>query len=474
MELWAHNIDFKGFDVRFRYDQEKFTTSDVDTNETTSEAEEFFEFEPEFKGVLEMFNAEPEPNNGIVKSVVSFYPPVEESPHIIPREDGTKIVTSKKDGEVDLLLGRMSFKMLTETFDMTSFALVADEDLTKGIRINIDGTYYYDNPNYTNKEAPCTFIFEDATASKDADLLNIEVSSEKNNEDGTDNTVTTIYDLEPEFKKEETNYTVTLYDYIDEVNIKATQSDENATMKIKIPEHDSEGNLVYKDEGTKEIQYEEKELTNEVPFGVTLNKLGDPDTVITITVTAEDGSTTKEYTITIKRPYGIIKGKIHTMLTAYKETYTADIRVYKTSDVEEVIDKSAIVEGIQDEVHEQLLTIESRNCKTEPDGTFEIYVVPGTYDILLDKKGYLDHIYDSRAVHENETLELGEKELLAGDVNKDGVITITDLTLLQEIFGVSTSEDNYNESMNFNEDDYINITDLTALLENYLESRKIV
>ena len=50
---------------------------------------------------------------------------------------------------------------------------------------------------------------------------------------------------------------------------------------------------------------------------------------------------------------------------------------------------------------------------------YEIYVIPGTYDILLDKPGYLDHIYTKQTVNEGETIDLGEKELKAGDINKD-------------------------------------------------------
>ena len=110
---------------------------------------------------------------------------------------------------------------------------------------------------------------------------------------------------------------------------------------------------------------------------------------------------------------------------------------------------------------------------TNEDGTYEIYLIPGTYDILLDKPGYLDHIYSSKTIEENKTIDLGYKELLAGDVNKDSTIEISDLSSLLSSYGIADTDKNYDESMNFNDDGYIEISDLSALLGNYLESRDI-
>ena len=80
-----------------------------------------------------------------------------------------------------------------------------------------------------------------------------------------------------------------------------------ATMKIKVPKRDANDKLVI---AGGAILYEEKTLTSGTPLEVNINKLGEPDTVLTITVTAEDGVTTKEYTVTIHRPSALIKGSI--------------------------------------------------------------------------------------------------------------------------------------------------------------------
>ena len=79
-------------------------------------------------------------------------------------------------------------------------------------------------------------------------------------------------------------------------------------MKIKVPKKDIDGKLVYDSGGG--IEYEEKELLDGIPLEVVLNKLGEPDTIITIKVTSEaGGSNVSEYNVTIKRQYGVIKGK---------------------------------------------------------------------------------------------------------------------------------------------------------------------
>ena len=205
-----------------------------------------------------------------------------------------------------------------------------------------------------------------------------------------------------------------------------------------------------------------------------LNKLGEPDTKLTIIITAEDGITENTYEVFIKRPYGTIKGTIYTPhTTSTTGIYKSDIRIYKSEDVETVIDWNTIVSGTTDDVHDKLLTLKSQDYVTKDDGTYEIYVIPGTYDVLLDKGGYLDHIYISKVVNEGDIIDLGTKELLAGELNKDGSIEISDLSLLLASFGITSSDATFNPDMDFNEDEVIDISDLSILLNDYLETRHI-
>lgn len=294
--------------------------------------------------------------------------------------------------------------MITDTFDVSEFNLVENLSYSPNTGIKID---YTAQESY---QAQSTFRFTDATASKDASLKDLIVSS--GTKDGEEPTYKE-YELTPTFDKDVKEYEITLLEYVDKINITAIQNDEKATMKIKHPKRNEDGNIVYETDGTT-IVYEEKELLNNTEYMITLNELGKEDTDITILVTAEDGKTTDEYKIKIKRPYGTIKGKIYTAPTASTTgKYIATVRVYKSEDVSKIINWSEVTPGTDDTVHKDLMTLTSNNIKTNDDGTYEIYVIPNKYDILLDKAGYLDDVYIERQVDEGNIVDLGESELIA-------------------------------------------------------------
>lgn len=294
--------------------------------------------------------------------------------------------------------------MITDNFDVSEFNLVENLSYSPNTGIKID---YTAQESY---QAQSTFRFTDATASKDASLKDLIVSS--GTKDGEEPTYKE-YELTPTFDKDVKEYEITLLEYVDKINITAIQNDEKATMKIKHPKRNEDGNIVYETDGTT-IVYEEKELLNNTEYMITLNELGKEDTDITILVTAEDGKTTDEYKIKIKRPYGTIKGKIYTAPTASTTgKYIATVRVYKSEDVSKIINWSEVTPGTDDTVHKDLMTLTSNNIKTNDDGTYEIYVIPNKYDILLDKAGYLDDVYIERQVDEGNIVDLGESELIA-------------------------------------------------------------
>ena len=410
------------------------------------------------------------PANGM-RLATAFYPPVENSEHIIEKDDiggdtteGKKVITTQGG----VLLGKMSFKMLTdERLDMTGFELVKGSNTPQtGIKINLDATHSF--------EAQSVFRFTNEVASKDADLSNLVLSSGKVNEENPDESTYKEYNLTPAFDKETKNYTLTLLEHLDIIDITATQSNEFATMKIKTPKRDEKGNLMYEEDGTT-IIYEEKELTNEEKTGVTLNKLGEPDTIITIHVTAENNIIENEYQIIIKRPYGIIKGSIYTDPTASKGTHKANIRIYKSSLVSTKIDWSTLgtVEN-GDNVHEELLKLEAQEYETNDDGTYEIYVAPGKYDILLDKPAYLDCIYIEQQIEEGEEYDLGNKVLTPGELDKNGIINGSDQKKKKNIYGMYTTDENINADYDFNEDTAIDGGEVSYVKTNYLKTREII
>lgn len=385
-ELWAHEIEFKGFDVRFSYDGTHFAPSNITTNDYTDDETEFFKFESEFSDCLELFTVPyTGTSTGGMRAVVSFNPPISESEHIKNKENVGMIV----DSSGSVLLGTLSFRTTLDKFDISSFKLETSDTTSPktGIKIIIDGSTYYENQS--------TFRFTDKSASRNADLSNIKLSN--GNEDDENYKE---YVLNPSFDKNTLEYTTELLEYVDKVNLKVTKDDEKSSIVIKQPKHDENGNLVFEDDGST-IVYEETSL-DDLKNEIVLNKLGEPDTVIELKVTAEDEVTTKTYKITIHRPYGTIKGSIHTVNS--NDVHIADVKVYNNSDQ---IDWENI--SSHDELDNYKTVL---NKKTNEDGTYEIKVIPGNYDVLIDKVAYLDYIVTTIQVNENDEIDLDNVELI--------------------------------------------------------------
>lgn len=405
----------------------------MQTNEITDNVTQYFKFENEFASALECDSLEDE-NTGLVDWVITFNPPVTDSDHIKDDGTGNKIITTSGG----VLLAKVSFQLISDEFDISDFALKEDEFVpTTGIKINLNV-----KDSIENKSA---FRFVDATASKNADLDNLIMSSGTTDEENPDNSTYKEYELNPKFDKDTLNYELELLENIDELNLKPILSDAKSSMKLRKPKRSEDGNLVYESDGTI-IEYEEIDIQNNISIPVKLNELGKGDTNLTITVTAEDGKTQKIYTVVVKRPYGVIKGSIYTAPTASSGVYKANIRAYES---DEVAKKITWGTSGGDNVHNELMLINSKNFSTNDDGTYEIYLVPGTYDILIDKTSYLDCVYISKTLNANQTIDLGNKNLYVGDLNKDGIISGKDMALMQSKYGLDDTSIDFNPDYDF-------------------------
>lgn len=344
--------------------------------------------------------------------------------------------------------------MLTdEKLDITGFSLEPDEELAlnTGIVTNIDVVTRY--------EAESTFRFIDGTASSDASLSNIIISS--GIESIEDPTLSTYkeYELIPTFSKEELNYVIEILEYIDLVNLKLELSDENASVKLKVPKRDEENNLIYDEDGIT-ILYEEKEVDVLGNTEIILNKLGEQDTEIIIEVTAEDGVTVKEYTVKIRKPYGIIKGKSiladfdnESIVNNYFEIYGVEINNQSTVNIynKDKVEWEKILNIYSGELltYEEIENIEKvTSSKTDLDGTFEIYVIPGEYDIQVTRLAYLDYVYDNVIINENDVIDMGIVNLKAGDIDRNGVIAGEDVKLVKSVMGMENTDSEFKENWN--------------------------
>ena len=299
----------------------------------------------------------------------------------------------------------------------------AETSPTTGIKINIDG-----QGNYYEEQSIFEFVLE--LESNNAYLSDIVLSTGEVDEENPENSTYKEYDLTPEFDKGTFTYNVEILEYIDKMNLKITKDYEKSTIIMKVPKRDENDNLMYEDDGTT-IVYQEYEitdsnnLTQEVLTEFVLNKLGEPDTIIELKVMAEDGYTTNTYQIIIKRPYGTIKGTIQYDMIEQNENpdidKTTDLNFYKTGrfnwnelkDIFGQIYENPATYDDLDELDKDLY------MTSNADGTYEIYLIPGSYDLQIDKRGFLDFIITNIEVTDGAVINLGNRILTAGDVNRD-------------------------------------------------------
>lgn len=86
MELWGHDIEFKGFDVRFSYDSSKLSPSKVTTNELSTNIKEYFEFENEFKDILQFYSIPYDGEGDGILAGLFMKPPVSTGGHVIDKD----------------------------------------------------------------------------------------------------------------------------------------------------------------------------------------------------------------------------------------------------------------------------------------------------------------------------------------------------------------------------------------------------
>lgn len=397
--------------------------------------------------------------------------------HFILKDDGKYSFHTNGD----VLLGTMSFQMTVEEFDISWFKLVtANSSPTTGVKISVNTVKRY--------EAQSTFRFTDDIASKEASLSNLVVSHGKQDLDNPDNSTYQEYPLTPTFDKDTLQYEIKLLEYIDDMDITATTLDGKATLKIKVPKRDETGELVYQENGTT-IEYEEKEILDKTPFNSILNKLGEPDTVLTIVSTAEDGKTVKEYQLIIKRPYATIRGKailedfdnpviIQNFLDTYGTVlkHKVGINVYK-ADLAEWESISDIYGTSYEDpfTYEKLSKIpKEAQMQSQDDGIFEIHIIPGKYDLQIERPGFLDYIYSDVELAEGDKVDMGEFRMAAGDTNRDGVITLEDISLTKKVMDMEENDPSFKPDYNPIQTGIVMLEDLRYVKKNQDQEIRIV
>ena len=443
LEWWSYNLKFKGLDLRFSYDQTKLSPSNITTNSYTDTNTELisptsFEFAGDFGTYMDYMVLSAQ--DGTYRCVMSLFNNNDTGTYIENDETLGYVVNS----EGGVLLGTMSFRLFNGEVNNSTFALLpSGESPRTGIKISQTM-----ETEYTNTSAPSVFRF--TVLSNNATLSDIKYDF-FNNQDDIDYKTLNLANLDASSTENVSIYKLELNEYLDNISLKFTKAQKDSKIEIN---------------GTEINVLESKEIV--------LNLLGREDTEINAIVTAQDGNTKHTYKIIVHRPYGTIKGQVliaPTQSTTGKNT--TNIRVFKSNDVEKEVDLLNVVPNVMDNLHSTLLNVDSKVYQTEDDGNFEIYVIPGKYDVLLDKDAYLDHIFIRKEVAVNNTINLGNIELFAGDVNKDGVVQLQDMGEMLAAYGIDEMSPNFelNKALDFNEDLQIQLQDYSVILGNYGKSR---
>lgn len=464
-ELWGHNIEFEGFDVRFSYDGKEVTPSNINTNEPVNTntkvdvGNQIFKFESEFENNLELSTVRylGSTTNGL-RLVLSASPPLEQNTEHMTKKDGEteEIVINTFE---NTLFGKLSFKMLGDEFDINKFKLEPSSEHSPitGVKVNIDGgSHHYENQS--------VFRFVDATASKNADLADIKLWNFE--EDGV---TEKVYPITPTFDKNTLEYSYELLERVDKMNLTLVKDHEKSTIKLKTPKRNENGELMFEADGTT-IVYEEKQI-EDLTQEITLNELGKPDTLVEIIVTAEDGKTTKTYKVSIHRPFATIRGSIQ-LGDGLRESidlsegilleYIANITLYDPNDFEwyDVVDLNIQLSELQN--CEKIDEIQSEG----QNGDFEMIVIPGTYDIYLNEQGFLPIVIDDSTLNEGDVLDLGNKLLYEGDADGNGIIEVEDAVEVISRLNQNDGDPDYTRYCDFGRKGYISVEDLVCAITN--------
>jgi len=95
-----------------------------------------------------------------------------------------------------------------------------------------------------------------------------------------------------------------------------------------------------------------------------------------------------------------------------------------------------------------------------------MYIIPGKYDVIFERAGFLAKVIIEIEVAENDVIELGNKVLIEGDVDRDGIIRLDDVVDQVSVNGASEGDTEYNSKYDFGQKGFIALDDLTTVIAN--------
>jgi hypothetical protein len=109
---------------------------------------------------------------------------------------------------------------------------------------------------------------------------------------------------------------------------------------------------------------------------------------------------------------------------------------------------------------------EAMSVEINADGTYTLSAVPaGDYDLIVSIPGWTDYKLMDVNVADGDSISVYETPVYAGDVNKDGIISVDDVSaaVLDSNYGVITSE-LVNPGADVNHDGSVSVGDVSTIL----------
>ena len=141
--------------------------------------------------------------------------------------------------------------------------------------------------------------------------------------------------------------------------------------------------------------------------------------------------------------------------------FIADIRIYKQGQVnwDDIIPGNLSLDDVDNKQIE-------KETKSDNDGNYEIYAIPGEYDFYIERKGFLADITTKMTINENDEIDLGTKILYEGDADRSGIIDLNDTIEIVNSMGANVGDSTYLEQYDFGQKDVVSLDDMVSVVTN--------
>ncbi len=143
--------------------------------------------------------------------------------------------------------------------------------------------------------------------------------------------------------------------------------------------------------------------------------------------------------------------------------YIADIKAYNTGEY----DWDAMLEGEIEFEEIDDVEIKRSVVTNEDDGSYTMYILPGTYDVLMERLGFLPEAVINITVNESDVINLGNRILTEGNSARDAVISGLDLVRVTDTLDAIEDDGVYLPQCDFGQKGFISGYDLVSITNNF-------